>query len=344
MIDYILVGLGLAGIAFCEKLEEQKKSFVVFDAGKEASSTVAGGLYNPVLLKRFTPAWNAGELIKMTGPFYGHFEFKLGVKLDYKIPVYRIFHSVEEQNLWFEASDKPKLQPFLSPTVHPNKNEMVKAPYGYGEVLHSGRVDTTKLLETYRLYLLKQEKLVEASFEYHKLQVSEGFNYDGIRAKHVVFAEGFGLKNNPFFNKLPLVGNKGELLTIKAPDLKIDTILKSSVFIIPLGNDLYRVGATYNWSDKTSTTTKEAKEELLNKLDKIIKCPYEVVSQEAGIRPTVSDRKPLVGQHPVYEHMYVLNGLGTHGVMNAPYVAEQLYGFIENGSTLDKEIDIKRFQ
>ena len=40
--------------------------------------------------------------------------------------------------------------------------------------------------------------------------------------------------------------------------------------------------------------------------------------------------------------MYVLNGLGTRGVMIGPYVAHQLYYFIENNMSLNEEIDISR--
>jgi len=47
-VDYIVVGCGLAGIAFCEQLLANNKSFVVFDDDSQKSSTVAGGLYNPV--------------------------------------------------------------------------------------------------------------------------------------------------------------------------------------------------------------------------------------------------------------------------------------------------------
>jgi glycine oxidase len=42
--------------------------------------------------------------------------------------------------------------------------------------------------------------------------------------------------------------------------------------------------------------------------------------------------------------MYVLNGLGTRGVMIGPYVAEKLFNFIELGIPLEKEIDITRFK
>ena len=41
--------------------------------------------------------------------------------------------------------------------------------------------------------------------------------------------------------------------------------------------------------------------------------------------------------------MYVLNGLGTRGVLVAPAMAEALYNSIENDTPLPEEIDINRF-
>ncbi|MCR9181452.1 MAG: FAD-dependent oxidoreductase [Flavobacteriaceae bacterium] len=342
-VDYIIVGLGLAGIAFCETLLENKKTFVVFDTGNNTSSTVAAGLYNPVILKRFTPAWNAFEQIQKALPFYENIEAKLKVKIDYKTPVFRIFNTIEEQNRWFEASDKPVLEHFISPKVHINQNKHIKAEFGFGEVLQSGRIDTKSLLDFYRNYLLDKKWLLEEPFVYTALQLTKPLQYNSIQSKYIVFCEGFGIKNNPFFNQLPLVGNKGELLTIKAPDLKLDVILKSGVFIIPIGGDLYKVGATYNWEDKDTSPTLEAREELLGKLNKIVSCNYEVVSHKAGVRPTVIDRKPLLGQHSEFKNLFVLNGLGTHGVMIGPTAAENLFYMIENGKTLSEEIDIARF-
>ena len=136
---------------------------------------------------------------------------------------------------------------------------------------------------------------------------------------------------------------KANYFTIHAPDLKIDYVLKAGVFLIPMENDLYIVGATYVWDDTTNSVTDKGREVLLNKLKKLISCPFKVVNQVAGIRPTVKDRRPLVGQHPSHKQMYVLNGLGTRGVMIGPYVAKQLFNFIENSIPLDKEIDICRF-
>ena len=69
-VDYIVVGLGLAGLAFVEQLEENGKSYVVFEDNSQNSSSVAGGTYNPVILKRFTPVWNGHEQLELAMPFY----------------------------------------------------------------------------------------------------------------------------------------------------------------------------------------------------------------------------------------------------------------------------------
>lgn len=345
MVDYIIVGLGLAGIAFCEELEAAGKEFIVYEDDSQHSSTVAGGLYNPVILKRFTPVWNADEQLAVALPFYKALEKKLATTFDDKIAVVRRFTAIEEQNMWFEASDKPKLAKYLDVNLIQNDNESINAPFSLGKVKETGRIRTGKLVNTYREYL-KAKKIIKAErFEYSKLVIEQdAVHYESVKAKKIIFCEGSGIKLNPYFEYLPLKGTKGELLFIKAPDLKIDYVLKSSVFLIPQGNDVYTVGATYDWKDKTHTVTEEAKQELVGKLSKLITCNYEIIDQVAGIRPTVVDRRPLVGKHPRHPQLIVLNGLGTRGVMIGPTVAKQLYNHLELQTELPSDIDIKRFE
>lgn len=343
-VDYLIVGCGLAGIAFCEQLKKNNKSFVVYDNNSQSASIVAGGLYNPVILKRFTPVWQSEIQMDNSIPVYLDIEKHLGIKLDHKIAVYRLFKSVEEQNNWFTASDKPNLSRWLSTKVIKNRNPCIDAEYGFGEVLETGRIDTQLLIHSYREYLHNNGMLIREDFRYSELKIDEeGINYKLCKAKKIVFAEGYGVRQNPFFKDLPLKGTKGELLIIHAPDLKIDFVLKSSVFLIPLGEDNYFVGSTYSWTDKTNDSTPEAKRELLKRLKSFLNCKFEVKDQLAGIRPTVSDRRPLVGVHKEHKNLFVLNGLGTRGVMIGPYIAQKLYGFSENGIPLEPAIDIKRF-
>lgn len=343
-VDYIIVGLGLAGISFIEELEKHNKTFIVYEDNSQNSSKVAGGVYNPVVLKRFTPVWNAVQQLEIAIPFYKKLEHKFNTTYIYKIPVYRSFKSVEEQNNWFAACDKPVLKEYMIPEIIQNTNKAVQAPFGYGKLQHTGKVDTNKLLQDYRLYLTKEEKIIQESFQYQNLIIGNDIiEYDNIKASKIVFCEGFGIKKNPFFNYLPLNEAKGELLIIHAPNLQIDYLLKSAVFILPLGDDIYKVGATFNWKDKTATPTQEGRNELVKKLETVINCPYKIIDQVAGIRPTVKDRRPLVGIHPKHSQLAVLNGLGTRGVMIAPKMARDLYMYLEKSTALEIEITIERF-
>ncbi|WP_299434616.1 FAD-dependent oxidoreductase [uncultured Aquimarina sp.] len=345
MIDYIVVGFGLAGLSFVDKLESNNKSYVVYENYSEQSSRVAGGLYNPVILKRFTPAWLASEQLELAISVYKRIENKLGESLVFELPVLRRFNDVEEQNLWFEACDKPILDRFLSSELIRNENDALDVSFHYGKVKHTGRVDVKKMLSCYLQNIEKHGNLIKESFLFDELLIESDFLvYKGIKARNIIFSEGFGVRNNPFFNYLPLYGNKGEYIIIKSKELKLKEAVKSSIFIIPLGNDLYKVGATYNNQDKTADITKSAREQLKNKLSRFLKVDYEVVDQVAGIRPTTRDRRPLIGTHKEYRNLHIINGLGSRGILIGPFVSEKLYNYIENEAILDKEIDIKRFE
>lgn len=344
MLDYIIVGFGLSGLAFAEQLEEERKSFKVYEDYSQTSSRVAGGLFNPVVLKRFTPAWDAYEHMKTAIPFYRKLEKKLNFKIVYDLPILRRFNAVDEQNLWFEACDKPILSSLLSPDLVKNTNPSLDIPFHYGKVNNTGRIAVEDLLKNYLNYLRNSNMLVEESFDHNKLEIAgAGVSYKGLHAKHIVFTEGFGVKHNPFFNDLPIPGNKGEYLIIESQELKLNAAVKASIFIIPLGNDMYKVGATYNPTDKNKTTTLTSRKLIEDKLDVFLKCEYKVIDQVAGIRPTVKDRKPIIGTHPIHKSVHILNGLGSRGILISPTVAKTLYLHIENNEPLDPLISIERF-
>ena len=76
--------------------------------------------------------------------FYNRIEKRLSFQFDFKRPILRKFFSIEEQNNWFAASDKVNLSPFLSTTLVHDRFDGIESPYGYGQVLHTGYVDTTE--------------------------------------------------------------------------------------------------------------------------------------------------------------------------------------------------------
>ena len=343
-VDYIVVGLGLAGMAFCEELEAHNKSFVVFHNNEKGASRVAGGLYNPVILKRYSLPWQGVEQFDLAVPYFQKLSKKLDIDAVEPMPVHKVFSSVEDQNNWFEASDNPGLDRFIRPRVTRNDNAAIKAPFNLGEVNETGKVDLKQVLNAYAYFLKNKSALKEEEFNYEKVhQQSDCAQYQEIEARFIVFAEGYGIKNNPFFAALPLVGNKGEYITIKSPKLGLKSALKAGIFIIPLGDDLYKVGATFNWKDKDTQPSVSAQGEIIEKLKKVISCEYELVDQEAGIRPTTGDRRPLLGIHPRYKRLALLNGLGTRGIMMSPYLAKMLYKHLEEDIDLPKEVNLNRF-
>ncbi|MDT7832477.1 FAD-binding oxidoreductase [Flavobacteriaceae bacterium S356] len=344
-VDYIIVGLGLAGIAFAEQLSKNGKTFIVYEDDSQTSSLVAGGVYNPVILKRFTPVWNAEAQLQLALPFYKSLEEKLHVQIDRKFKTKKAFKSIEDQNNWFAASDKPGLSQYMNAKISKGTIPGIVGSFGFGEVLETGRIDTHTLVTAYRKYLEEADQIRYQRFQYDKISnTDDGVEYGDAIAYHIVFTEGYGIVHNPYFNYLPLNEAKGELITIHAPELKIDFLLKSTLFVLPLGDDHYKVGATFNWKDKTGVPSEEGKIELIEKLKNVITVPYTIIDQTAGIRPTVKDRRPMIGIHPKNARIAVLNGLGTRGVMIAPTVAANLYAHIEHKQPLDLEIDIKRFE
>jgi glycine/D-amino acid oxidase-like deaminating enzyme len=71
-----------------------------------------------------------------------------------------------------------------------------------------------------------------------------------------------------------------------------------------MGKDLFWVGASFSRNDKTNTPTVEGNSWLVEKLNTLLNTPYEIVKHEAAVRPTVIDRRPLLGVHPLHSNIF----------------------------------------
>ncbi len=345
MVDYLIVGSGLAGLSFAHLLEQNNKSFIIFDNHSQNSTSIAAGLYNPVVLKRFTSIWKSKQLLDESIPFYESIQNKLNANFLFHQSLFRVFSSIEEQNMWFESSDKTSLAAFLNPVLMNNPCPSLNAPYKLGEVIGSGYLNTQLYKSISEDYFRKNDLFKDEIFNYLNIIFNtDHYSYKEYDFKKIVFCEGFGVHQNPYFNFLPIDGTKGEIITIRALNLKLNILVSSGIFMIPLGEDLYRVGATYNWLEKNNLPTNEGKNELINQLKNLIKTDFDIISHEAGIRPTVKHRRPILGRNSVHKDFYIFNGLGTRGVILAPYLAKQLYNFIEHDICLDPEIDITKIK
>ena len=107
---------------------------------------------------------------------------------------------------------------------------------------------------------------------------------------------------------------------------------------------MFWVGTSFSQDDKTDTPTENGKAWLLDKLEALLTTPYEIVKHAAAVRPTVADRRPLLGVHPVHSNLYAFNGLGTRGVLMAPLLSQWLFDFIEKDKQIPNEVVIDRFE
>ena len=343
-VDAIVVGMGLAGLAMVDHLQKRGKSVMVFDSRQKGASHRAAGVYNPTILKRYTMAWEGPALLKYAVSFYRKLELELEQKFLHPLSIARIFSSVAEQNMWTTAADKKQFSYFLNPSLHHTVPPSIKAPFGFGLVHHVGRLNIPKLLESYQEKLISSNSWRQEPFQYNRLvHNKQQLLYDGITAQHLIFCEGVSAWNNPFFKDLPLRGSHGDIIRIYAEGLDSSRIWKSGLFIVPQGENLFWVGASFNNHYKQNIPTDKGQEWLVQQLEGVINVPYEIQSSEACIRPTIGDRRPLLGTHPVYNRIHLLNGLGSRGVLTAPQMAAYLCRAIYDELPLPEAVNLERF-
>lgn len=345
-VDYIIVGQGVAGSCMAMKLMKENKSFVIIDHHFHNASSIAGGIFNPVVLKRFSIVWNASKQIERLREVFNDFEKLLDKKYIYNFPVYRIFNDEQEKKTWLKkANSHPDLIDYLSiDTEQLNDFSSIDSPIGSGEVLHTGRIDLTNLIKDFKNYLSTNNVFIEEEFDFNSLKLDDSkTSYKNIEADKIIFAEGFNILINPYFKNLPIIGVKGEVLKVKTTATLPTAVVKGKEFLMPLTNNEYFVGATYDRDHVNYDNTEEAKEYLTKGVQQFLKSELEVLEQHASIRPTVVDRRPIIGAHPEYKQLICLNGMGTRGTMLAPVMVDELYDFLDRNEPIQKEADIARF-
>ncbi|SET84474.1 NAD(P)/FAD-dependent oxidoreductase [Hymenobacter actinosclerus] len=348
-VDYLIIGYGIAGATLAAELRGRGRTVLVLDTPQpDSASRVAAGLMNPVAGKRFALAWRADELLTAAAAFYQVQEQRLGRPFFQALPIAKFFSSVQEQNaLLARSADRPWLDfvdDISTGALPPLPG--VSPQFGGLLVRRGGFVLVEELLTALTAEGLAQGWLQHETFDWAALVAGPagGFAYAGrVQARHVISCEGAATIQNPYFGWLPLTPNQGEVLTVECPGLPADTVLNKGAYVVPLGANRLRVGATYRWPPFAAGITAEAREELGQRLAELTALPFRVVDQRAGVRPAVRDRKPLLGTHPNLPGLHVFNGMGSKGVMLAPRLAQVMAEWLENDVEPWPEVNIRRY-
>ncbi|MEM9887918.1 MAG: FAD-dependent oxidoreductase [Bacteroidota bacterium] len=346
MIDYIIVGQGLAGTLLSHFLEAEGRKVVLIDQyHQSAASAVAAGIINPITGRRYVKSWKIESLLPFAQATYQGLEQLLGVQIYHPRNVLRTLYNHREAADWDIRMEEVAYQNYMLKTVKLGAYEKFTQPaYAYREVRQSAQVKIGNLISAYRKKLLTEDRLIEARFDFDALKLeAQSVAYKNMRATKIIFCEGYQAKQNPFFNYLPFGGTKGEVLIVRIPNVQFEKMLKQRVFIVPLGADLYWIGATNDWNYKDDQPTEAGHQYLSDRLTEVLNIPFEIVSHQAAVRPTVKDRRPFLGLHPAYPQMGIFNGLGTKGASLGPFFAKHFVGFLTQKQALLQEVDIQRF-
>lgn len=341
--DVIIVGQGLAGTVLALELLSEGKNILVIDKpGLSNCSKAAGGIYNPIVFKRLTQSWMAGAVLPAMLEFYEKWEKTFQTHLLFPIKLRHLIANEDEEKVWQKKAAN-ELAEFIAPLT--NEKEFTFSNKAEGIVKQAGYLDIPAFLQRSKEYLQGKNAYLEEKFDHSALKFEgEDLVYRDHTASRIIFCEGPLYKQNPWFSHLSFKPVKGEILTVHCEELHLSSILTKDLFVLPLQKKGYfKVGSTYNWDDLTDEITAAGRASIEEKLKKVIPYPYTVADQQAGVRPSTIDRRPVIGFHKEHRNLGIFNGFGTKAVMLAPFFAKHFCSFIENKSPLWQEVDVKRF-
>ena len=327
--DIAIIGQGLAGSLLARELWHRGIEFMVIDKGHEHSASLAaGGLFYPLAARKLKEVDLCAEQFAHMIKTFQEIEAALNISILHEIPSLKLFPT-EELPDWKKAAQGNLSH--LIREIHPSI-QISGLNCGFSGVVidHSGYVDLPLFLSKMREWLKARERITEAD-----ATTLTGRNpiliNDSLQAEKVVFCEGPAILSSPVLSSVDIRWSKGEWMEMHAPGLNEGFILRSDIFVLPLGNSQFRVGATFSHDTSDEGPTASGLAELTRKLEKLLEVPYSVTLHKAGIRPTTHDRQPVIGPLPSNPDYLVFNGLGTRGVFQGPWYADRLARFILTG-------------
>ena len=328
MSKFTIVGGGRAGCSLGWYLKNKGYDFKIIDPSEEVTSTlIAAGIINPITGPSLTKSSRLEELWSIAKDFYHSIEKETGVKMFRLTQVVRLFDSDRQVERWHRRLLDPEYSALV--TEEPlGLSDSFNSEYGGFVTKFGAHLDT-------RVFILVLRKLLEDHWVNGRCeeQPLEGTT---------IYCEGVQGAKNPFFEWVKFKPAKGEILTVKIPSLVEDRIIvRGNIWLLPLGNSIYRAGATYDWNANDNEPTQEARLIVEERLQKLINASHEVIDHVAAVRPIIDSRRTLIGLHPGNDKIGFFNGLGSKGVLTAPLLASNLADHICDSSPIDPEFDLR---
>lgn len=344
---FLVVGQGLAGTVLVDALLERGVSVHLADQHiPGAASKAAAGIWNPLTARTLQESWRFSEFMPLALHYYQKKCAERKIDPPRPLPLLKVLpnqHSLEHWNRTAHTTGSScEKSNGLPPSEYEDRLQI--GPY-CGWVKGAGQLNVAEFIEAARRDYLEMGILQEAYFESSAVEWmhQSALKWNNKTYECLILARGHQERLDQIFGWLPFNPAQGELLMMHSTDLQIPFIVHASGFLLPLGAHRYLIGSTYEWDELSPIPTEKGLQELLRTKESLTPVNLHIQAQLAGIRPTVADRRPLIGAHPANKNLYIFNGLGTKGVSMAPAMAQLLADHLLNASNLTPEIDIRRF-
>jgi len=349
-LDFLIVGQGLAGSLLAWRLIHRGQRVTVLDDGhRTASSKVAAGLINPLAGMRFNRSPFVHRWLEELERCYGELEEAAGRPFLHPQAMVRLFRSPGQARFYERRAAVAEDGDLLGKRFAPEAaGEPVHAPHGGFLQRRTGHLDLPALLQFMTRWLESRGALRRQPFDHARLEITaQAVRHGELEATHLVFCEGFRGKDNPWFAKLPFAPDKGEFLILEglAPERLPRRIVNGAHWLLRHADGRYRLGATHDHHRLDPLPTPEGREALEAGLKRLVRHPeaLRLVDQQAGVRPSTADRKPLLGTHPRLPRLHFFNGFGAHGSLTIPWYAERMADWLLHGRPLPEEARLQRF-
>lgn len=343
----LIVGQGLAGTAFAWHLLVRNVPFLIVDRHEPlTSSKVAAGLVTPITGMRLNLSWRYESLYPEALRFYRAAEQTLRRRFFYPRPIVRLLRDEEAANLWIKRMADPAISRFVKqPAAEPIVDEAVfNNPFGGFEQKHAGWLDTSAFIEATRRHFLELGCWQQGEVKPEELVTGqESVEWQGRTFRTAVFCTGWEAAKSPWFDWVPFRSARGTVLTIETDIRNERRIVNRGCWVLPLGDGKARVGPTYELDfDDPNTPAPESIAALETKLRGLLKSPYRVTGSQTAVRPIIRGCHALLGRHPAQPAIAFFNGLGSKGVLRAPWAARQLVEHLLDAAPLAPELDLAR--
>lgn len=346
--DVLILGQGLAGTALAWSLRQRGQRFLIIDRDAPGgSSRIAAGLMTPITGRRLVKTWRWDEFWQTACTFYRQLETELETTFFFPSRMVRLLADSSEQNFF----QRRITEEFAGLVARP---EILLDPEAFDEGLggfemnSGGRLNVARFLAASRQQFVADGAYVTADIDLQReIEVkSTGVRLPhlDIQARRLIFCQGIDARDNPWFAHVRFKPAKGEILTLRIAGLAEARIVHRGVWLMPLGNGQFRAGATYEWNELNDLPTDVGREEICSRLRQFLRLPFEVVAQDAAVRPIVLHQYPVVGLHPRWPQLGFLNGLGSKGSLQAPWLANHFAEFLCADLPIDPAVSLSRYE